>query len=185
VLRERGILPERAGEGGRALWNDAVPFVGLLGILGAWTVFVSTNGNSSVTENYLLPAGYEGPVVVVFDQENGAPAEQEGTERIYRIPNDGVLFTQFPSAGGYRAKFWYEDEEGERTEIPVVNSSCRAESADSPIFACNQSSLKFTNGRTILAHRAYIVGYEEEMPRYANRLTAIIDNVLWPLSEEP
>lgn len=46
-------------------------------------------------QSYLLPDGFTGAFVVVFNQKEGTPKEYENGRRIYRIPKNGVLFTQF------------------------------------------------------------------------------------------
>lgn len=46
-------------------------------------------------QSYLLPDGFTGAFVVVFNQKEGTPKEYENGKRIYRIPKNGVLFTQF------------------------------------------------------------------------------------------
>ncbi|QMU65411.1 MAG: hypothetical protein GKR88_14710 [Flavobacteriaceae bacterium] len=50
----------------------------------------------------LIPEGYIGPVLVVFDQKNGEPKEYEDGKRVYRIPKSGVLKTQFGSNYGFQ-----------------------------------------------------------------------------------
>ncbi|HEX8529388.1 MAG TPA: hypothetical protein VF646_05175, partial [Cytophagales bacterium] len=51
--------------------------------------------NKAEPETILVPKGYEGVVVVIFDQQEGAPAKYEGKDRVYEIPEDGVLLTRF------------------------------------------------------------------------------------------
>ncbi len=69
----------------------------------------------------LIPEGYEGAVIIIFNQEDGAPKEYEGDKRVYRIPESGVLRTQFePNYGIQNHQFFYVDNNGERTEIPFV-----------------------------------------------------------------
>jgi len=45
-------------------------------------------------ETYLIPEGYKGTVLVIFNQPDGEKPEYENSRRIYRIPATGVLFTQ-------------------------------------------------------------------------------------------
>mgnify|MGYP003641065344 CR=1 FL=1 len=69
----------------------------------------------------LIPEGYEGTVLIIFNQEDGMPKEYEDDKRIYRIPESGVLRTQFePNYGIQNHLFFYVDGNGERTEIPFV-----------------------------------------------------------------
>jgi hypothetical protein len=80
-------------------------------------------GCSQVSEDTirLIPEGYQGTILIIFNQKDGAPKEYEGNNRIYRIPESGVLKTQFkPDYGVQKNKFFYLNDEGERKEIPFV-----------------------------------------------------------------
>ncbi len=69
----------------------------------------------------LIPEGYVGPVLIIFNQKDGEPKDYEGGKRIYRIPESGVLKTQFgPNYGVQNHQFFYVDKNGDRTEIPFV-----------------------------------------------------------------
>ena len=76
------------------------------------------NGENSIK---LLPKGYTGPVLIVFNQPNGEPKEYEDGKRLYRIPKDGILKTKFePDYGIHNHQFFYEDSLGHREIIPFV-----------------------------------------------------------------
>ncbi len=82
----------------------------------------------------LIPEGYQGAVLIIFNQEDGAPKEYEEGKRVYRIPENGVLKTQFkPNYGIQNHQFFYLNNKGERTEIPfvVINSKEEAKEIDS------------------------------------------------------
>jgi len=58
-------------------------------------------------EIYLIPENYSGEILVFFDQPDGTPLEMEGKKRIYRIPENGILFTQFKwNRGAHNRKFF-------------------------------------------------------------------------------
>lgn len=71
-------------------------------------------------QSYLLPNGFTGAFVIVFNQKEGTPKEYENGRRIYRIPKNGVLFTQFDI--DYRvftpesAKTYYVDSLGRKVD---------------------------------------------------------------------
>lgn len=70
----------------------------------------------------LIPEGFEGPVVIIYDQSDGVPIEYEGRKRLYRIPSDGVLRTQFkPNYGHQVHEFYYLNSEEKRTPVPFVD----------------------------------------------------------------
>jgi len=57
-------------------------------------LFVSSC-NVSDNEQYLVPEGFNGRVLILFNRSDGAPKEYDGRTRIYRVPESGVLKTQF------------------------------------------------------------------------------------------
>jgi len=69
----------------------------------------------------LIPEGYEGPVMIIYNQKDGVPKEYEENKRVYRIPDNGLLRTQFePNYGVQNHQFFYVDSIGERTKIQFV-----------------------------------------------------------------
>lgn len=55
----------------------------------------------SEQEILVLPTGFKGYVIVLFNQENGTAINYKGRSRVYEIPQDGVLRTQFSTNGGW------------------------------------------------------------------------------------
>jgi hypothetical protein len=89
-----------------------VVIAGLLSILGCRV-------SGSIT--HLIPDGYVGPVVIVFDDPKGeAPKRDENGGVIYEIPPDGVLrlSTPAPEVGFYNISYFYVRPDGARREIP-------------------------------------------------------------------
>lgn len=75
---------------------------------------------------HLIPDGYIGPVVIVFDDPSGAPPghDEEGGV-VYEIPADGVLrlSTPAPEAGLYDVNYFYARPGGSRRELPQSTDS--------------------------------------------------------------
>jgi uncharacterized protein DUF6843 len=72
---------------------------------------------------YLIPEGYRGNVMVVFNQKNGRDEEYEGRRRIYRIPLSGVLFTKFKDEEGFiNEEYFYVSRSGHRTKLGVLDT---------------------------------------------------------------
>jgi len=70
---------------------------------------------------HLLPEGFTGPVVLVFDDPTGiAPQHDTEGSVVYDIPSNGVLRLRsgVPPGGVYKKRFYYVDAAGSRTEIP-------------------------------------------------------------------
>lgn len=67
---------------------------------------------------YLLPDGYTGPVVIVYDEAAGVPLEYEEGKRVYRIPPDGLLETQASvNEGLIQQQYFYVDADGNRRPL--------------------------------------------------------------------
>jgi len=72
----------------------------LLHILLGFSLVVTSSCQQPVQQMFVLPLGYVGPVVIVFDDHMGTATEFRGTKRVYRIPDTGVLITQFSTVRG-------------------------------------------------------------------------------------
>lgn len=72
-------------------------------------------------EIYYIPLGYKGKVEVFFSIPDGKPKEQEGKFRIYKIDNNGKLYTQWKAQYGRISTenhfFMYINENGESIQI--------------------------------------------------------------------
>ena len=60
--------------------------------------------------NNYCPRDYTGYIIVIFNQEDGKPVKYEGKKRVYEIPSDGILKTQFNINDGWGDYpiFYYE-----------------------------------------------------------------------------
>lgn len=72
----------------------------------------------------LIPKGYEGPVFIIFDQENGVQPGLEDNVHVYKILPDGILKTTVKVNYQFeKHEFFYVDDNGNRTEIPYLYPS--------------------------------------------------------------
>lgn len=97
---------------------SAIVAVGAVGWIIGW--FAS----ASPAPLYLLPVGYTGPAVVVYDQPDGVPEWFEDGRRVYAIPDSGVLRTQSAPDDGLhsgQSAFAYVDDRGRRRPLPYVD----------------------------------------------------------------
>lgn len=64
---------------------------------------ISSCVNLAEKEIVYIPENYVGTIAIVFNQMEGAPKEYNGASRVYRIPESGVLYSQFsqPDKGSY------------------------------------------------------------------------------------
>lgn len=76
--------------------------------------------NHPEPETYLIPKGFTGRVNVIFNQKNGAAIKYENGRRIYEIPSNGILLTQFKDEYGIiNHQYYYVDSAGKRSELEV------------------------------------------------------------------
>ncbi|AKP52899.1 DUF6843 domain-containing protein [Cyclobacterium amurskyense] len=90
----------------------------LIGLPFGFVAFTFLNA-MEIPERYLLPEDFRGVVYVVFDQENGKEKEYEGIHRVYRIPESGILFTQFSQNEEVYSfqEFFFVNSNGKRKEL--------------------------------------------------------------------
>jgi len=91
--------------------------IGLLVLFVAF-IYIVLNYPKSEPATFLIPNSYRGEILIIFDQPEGKEEEYEGKSRIYRIPENGVLFTKFQySAGVIDHEYYFIDNSGEKVEI--------------------------------------------------------------------
>ncbi|MBK8981556.1 MAG: hypothetical protein IPM38_04345 [Ignavibacteria bacterium] len=74
-------------------------------------------------ETYLIPEGYIGTVLVIFNQSDGEKPEYEDGRRIYRIPPSGVLFTQLKDEQGIlNQEYFYISPNGQRLKLGALHT---------------------------------------------------------------
>lgn len=83
------------------------------------TLMVSTIGcKSPESEIYLIPQGFTGKVNIIFNQPKGAAPKYEEGERVYQIPANGILLTQFNDEYGLvDRQYFYADSSNRRTPL--------------------------------------------------------------------
>lgn len=65
-------------------------------------------------ETYLIPEGFAGKVNIIFNRKEGSPVKYKDKRRIYEIPADGILLTQFTTNDGFiNRKYYYKTKSEE------------------------------------------------------------------------
>ena len=86
--------------------------------------------NSTSKDIFLIPNNYRGEVNIHYGIENGAEKENDGIWRIYRIPANGILKSQYELKGESidigNAKYLYVDENGTEKAINVYCENCES-----------------------------------------------------------
>lgn len=86
-------------------------------------LFCMTAGCTPKAEKkkYRIPYGFKGQVFIFFNRADGAEKKYENGFRIYDIPTNGILKTQFSPNFGYLTKgefiYVYVDSLGNETEL--------------------------------------------------------------------
>jgi hypothetical protein len=76
--------------------------------------------NKPEPETYLIPQGFTGRVNVIFNRKDGAAPRYENGRRIYEIPSNGILLTQFKDEYGIvDHRYFYVDSNGKRTSLKI------------------------------------------------------------------
>lgn len=136
-------------------------------------LIMSSCFNQAEPEIHLIQKGYKGPVIIIFEDKGGKPVRYEDGKRVYEIPSDGVLRTQFKKQQGSIAqgglKYYYYDEKG-REEIRYLQSTQGI--TDSTIYVFSKE----------LSHSTvrYLVGKLREGDSYYNALRKRIDELFPP-----
>lgn len=74
---------------------------------------------STKREIFILPRGFTGYVVLIYDQNSGLPIRLEGDKRVYRIPPNGILLTQASlNSDWLELPEFYYDEINPSSQIP-------------------------------------------------------------------
>ena len=98
---------------------DARNILGMIAIAAALacsrgqTSVRTAQGVQPVTERrqlFVLPAGYQGPVLVIYDQSDGARPKVLNGEIVYDVPRDGIVRTVLPEEvlAGAKIRFVYQ-----------------------------------------------------------------------------
>lgn len=85
------------------------------------TAVVITNVSCALSTRdgiYLLPEGFTGGVVILFDQPDGIVRSVEDGRLVYAIPDEGILKVQGPPRTGLVSKeYYFVSKRGDRKRI--------------------------------------------------------------------
>jgi hypothetical protein len=75
----------------------------LLSAVLPFIVFLSSCIQRADSERHIIPKGFAGLEIIIYDQKDGSPAKYNDGFRVYEIPENGILKTQFKHQSGYIA----------------------------------------------------------------------------------
>ncbi len=95
-------------------------------------------------EHFYMHKGFNGPVIVLFDQKDGQSKKYDKDTRIYQIPENGILYTQFERVTGNLSQSFYYKDSSQKDPIPTlfipINASSKHDSTGTYVF-------RFMDGR--------------------------------------
>lgn len=146
-------------------------------------IYIVFNYPKAEPETLLIPQNYTGEVIVIFDQKDGTPIEYEKKNRIYHIPESGILFTQFEySPGVIDQKYYFIDSVGNRQVIeyrPFMDD--RDEYIDQPnrIGITKELTEFYGTDSCILKTLQYVVASHRQYPDFScyNRMIEVTDTL--------
>ena len=76
------------------------------------------------SEIYLIPEGFEGRVNVIFSKKTKITARYENAKRVYKIPSDGILVSDYEfQEGMINREFFLIDAQGHRSPLLVFDDN--------------------------------------------------------------
>ena len=126
----------------------------------------------------MLPRGFVGPVLIIFNQPDGEPREYKDGKRVYRIPSSGVLRTQFPTppSGVVPAHFHYALNDSLVAELRELIGS-EAASADTGlyVFEGEIGGVSRSPPDPHLDYLSYVVGHVADRDSLARQARRLLD----------
>lgn len=94
-------------------WLISVIIFGILCTM-IYSAYIDRYNDSRV--NITLPDGYQGPVIVILDQEKGQTFKRSYNGVNLDVPESGILHTRFPTGPeGNKLHFFYRAQDGLKT----------------------------------------------------------------------
>jgi len=91
-----------------------IRFIKLVMILSVLVHFFNACNQNAEPETYIISEGFVGKVNIIFNRKEGASPKYEGGRRVYEIPRDGVLISQFKINDGFiNRNYYYKMKSGE------------------------------------------------------------------------
>ncbi len=144
---------------------------------------------------YLIPKGYTGEVIILFDQPDGVGPEIEKGLFVYKIPNDGLLkINRKGYTGIVHLNYFYVEVDGRREQIKYLRGSGDRDPEGNPkdpfdgqidknqyendIFVMGVGGIATTNsGGKNFSYTSFIVGSPKDIDRLHDKLDKRISSL--------
>jgi hypothetical protein len=137
----------------------------------------------------LIPEGYIGPVVIVFDDENGIVPHLEKNKNVYEIPTSGIL--RVKAKANYQIEenvYYYVDKKGNRTNLNYLypgggawkdkeNNFDNVDYSKDKIFCMNDSMGRTIKNGKDISYRVFLVGKAKDVNSLEMRIEDVLSKV--------
>ena len=123
---------------------------------------------------YLIPQTFEGPVVVLYDQQEGFKPSLQEKKYVFRVPDDGIIKVNIgaETAGG-EPSFFLVAADGNKSQIELLfhwgrpypnglrtKKDISEDERDNTVFAMlyEQGSFNISNGASKIRYRTFLIG---------------------------
>lgn len=121
-------------------------------------------------EIFILPEGYRGVVFILYDQKKGVAVKYDQGKRVYEIPSNGILKTQFSLNTDWHSfgDYFFRDN-GKQIKIPFVLDGKLTESnknidPNEVHVCCHSSGKSYYNDRDgFVEFGQFYVGTKDEI----------------------
>lgn len=111
-------------------------------------------------ETYLIPDGFKGKVNIIFNQPNGSPVLYENGRRVYVIPSNGILLTQFKNEDGFvNHEYYYVGSAGTREKLQIFDNEQETKENSFGVFRAGTTGIygNSSNLKSLRYKEFYIV----------------------------
>ena len=144
---------------------------------------------------YLVPKGYQGSVIILFDEPTGIVPAKENGLNVYPIPPDGILKVKGRgSIGTVNLKYYYVDEFGNRVDLPYLYpnnwgvspsgeprksfDNLSVDESNNSIFVMNAGGIAIAQSPSgKFEYTGFLVGKPVDFDRLYNDLTLRLDKL--------
>lgn len=112
---------------------------------------------------YILPINYEGNVYIIHEQHDGEACKYEKGKRVYEIPSNGILKTQFDLNEDWQnipIVFYEENNIREKIPFELFGNEVKK---DGTIQACCLSTGVYYNDTSSVTYTVFTVGTEKNI----------------------
>jgi len=119
-------------------------------------------------EIFLIPKDYEGPVIILVNEDKGNETKYEDGNRIYEVPKNGILYTKFDNQEKYvHIEYYYVDTNGQRTPIEDIEIQHLSEEEKSNITEPKAYWQLVYGGK---GDRSFIIGKPKDLDKHLSKL---------------